>query len=211
MRAGRRANSIEVFLRRRRRRRWLAWALALPAIALLIAADQRGHLLYEPAPGVPLSPAGRIEADTRRYDGGTFPVTRIIDGDTLEVGVGDGDQPVTRVRVLGIDAPEAKRVLPDGTVLPAEPWADQAAASARTLVAGGAVRLVLDPRQTRGFYGRLLAYVELDDRTYLGERLLVAGLARAERRWPHERSSRYALLELEAKKQGRGLWAASSR
>jgi len=179
----------------------------LPLLAILIAADQRGWLLYDPDAGRPLNARDQRRRDLRFYDGRSFRVYRVIDGDTLEIDRPDGDQAVTRVRLLGVDAPEAARLTPEGEAIPAEPLAEQAGALADSLADGRVVRLVLDPNQTRGYYGRLLAYVVLDDGSRLGEHLLSAGLARADPRWPHSHLERYRLLQLSARRDGLGLWA----
>jgi len=204
---GQKLLSVDAFLRRRRARRYAVWAIALPLLAVLIFADQRGWLLYDPDAGRPLNARDQQRRDVRSYDGRRFRVVRVIDGDTLEIDTADGEQPVTRVRLLGVDAPEAARVTPDGRTIPAEPLADQAGALAASLAEGRRVRLSLDPHQTRGYYGRLLAYVVLDDGTRLGEHLLAAGLARADPRWPHPHTERYRLLQLSAERDGLGRWA----
>jgi micrococcal nuclease len=132
-------------------------------------------------------------------------VIRVIDGDTLDVGLPDlvHDRPVTRVRLWGIDCPERGR-----NDEPDEPLADDATALTRSLVQRQIVTLWLEPHRTRGDYGRLLAHVELSDGRVLNEALLADGLARAEDRWPHGRLARYAQVEHSARRQGVGMWSA---
>src|SRR3954451_16257396 len=73
-------------------------------------------------------------------------VTHVVDGDTVDVQLGNR---IERVRVIGIDTPER-----------GECWAPQATAATRSLAQGKAVTLVGDATQdTRDRYGRLLAYV----------------------------------------------------
>ena len=76
-------------------------------------------------------------------------VTRVIDGDTIEVRIGGASEDV---RYIGIDTPEveARRA---GRVLRAPGERPQ-----RRLVEGRTVRLVFDD-ELRDLYGRLLAYV----------------------------------------------------
>src|SRR5919106_2430176 len=77
-------------------------------------------------------------------------VTRVVDGDTVEVRIAGGRD---EVRYIGIDTPE--------TVKPGEPvqcFGHRASAANRRLVEGRRVRLVFD-RERRDVYGRLLAYV----------------------------------------------------
>jgi endonuclease YncB( thermonuclease family) len=56
----------------------------------------------------------------------------------------------------------------------------------------------------------MLAHIELPDRTKLNEALLEAGLAKIEDRWPHALLTRYAQLELAAKRRGAGIWSPST-
>lgn len=183
--------ALGAFLRRLRRRRAVAAIVAVCVLAALVLADRHGWLLNE---------GGELAA----YDGRWFEVARVIDGDTLDVAAPDGRSPVTRVRLWGIDTPElADRR--EGRA--AEPLAEEAAALARDLCAGRRVRLHLESHRLRGRYGRVLAYVELPDGARLNERLLEAGLAAADDRWPHRHVERYELLEQQARFEKLGLWA----
>jgi micrococcal nuclease len=74
---------------------------------------------------------------------GTVTVTRVIDGDTIEVSDGN------RVRLIGIDTPER-----------GECGYDEATAALRSLIGGAQVRLVPGARDDVDRYGRLLRYVE---------------------------------------------------
>ena len=88
----------------------------------------------------------------------TFLVTRVIDGDTLELGSGQD------VRLVGIDTPEV-----------GECGYDKAAANLAYLVAGKQVRLTRSD-EDRDRYGRLLRYVNVGD-VDAGLRLIKNGLA----------------------------------
>lgn len=147
---------------------------------------------------------GDQEADRTEDDGPRSLqalVTRVIDGDTVEVEL-DGSR--DDVRYIGIDTPES--VKPDA---PVECFAPQAAAVNTRLVEGKAVRLVFDAER-RDVYGRLLAYV------YLGRRqvnaiLVRRGLARTLTIAPNDRfASLLGRLERRAAIAGRGLWQACS-
>lgn len=126
-------------------------------------------------------------------------VTRVIDGDTIEVRL-DGRR--EDVRYIGIDTPET--VKPD---TPVQCFGLQASRFNHRLVEGRRVRLVFGVER-RDVYGRLLAYV------YLGERLVNAallrrGLARTLTIPPNDRfAERFKRLELRAATAGRGLWGA---
>lgn len=194
-------------LRRRRRRsgwRWLAFVVAL---VIAVSIDRGGFLLAR-------------RGDLGRYDGRSFLVARVIDGDTLEVAAPDlghatkenlNVPPTTRVRVWGIDTPELARDAdprrPDQPATDAEPFAEQARDLATQLLAGQVVTLHLERSRPRGSFGRVVAHVELPDGGLLAERLLLAGFARADDRWPHRHLERFALLERQARRDGVGLWS----
>ena len=165
--------------------------MTLVAVLVLIVlgcADRQGWLLYR---------GGTMG----RYDGQSFRVVRVIDGDTLVVAAPDGDAPVTRVRLWGIDTPELAR-----GDRPAEAGARQAQHLARERVEGQLVRLELEPHRVRGHYGRVLAFVYGPGDQMLNEALLVQGLAEADGRWSHRYLERFELLEMQAQQDGRGLW-----
>lgn len=177
----------------RRLRPW-AWLVLVLALVLLSVADHRGWLLYD---------AG----DLRVYDGRTFQVTHVVDGDTLTVAQPDGQatsaQTTTRVRLWGIDAPE---LVGSNETPTAEPFAEAARSLARSRCEGQPVILQLEPHRLRDSYGRLLAYVILPDGTSLNEILLVEGLAKADARWNHRHEHRYAMLERQSRRDRRGMW-----
>ena len=82
---------------------------------------------------------------------GRATITRVVDGDTVEVRIADR---LERVRLLGIDTPESVK---PGT--PPECFSHEASeATSRYLPPGTAVDLVRDV-EARDDYGRLLAYV----------------------------------------------------
>jgi micrococcal nuclease len=82
---------------------------------------------------------------------GAATVTRVIDGDTLQVRVGTDDE---KVRLIGIDTPETHG--PGGL---RECFGAEATSRLQALLpAGSGVRLVRDV-EPRDRYGRLLAYV----------------------------------------------------
>jgi endonuclease YncB( thermonuclease family) len=183
--------SVEVFLRRRRRAPLLAALAGLLLLAAAAWADRRGLLLY-------------TGDDVARYDGGSFMVARVVDGDTLDLAVPDGAWRTTRVRLWGVDTPELARP-EEGR--PAEPRADEARRRSAELAEGERVRLELEPSRVRDRYGRLLAFVHLPDGTLLNEHLLSEGLAEADDRWPHRRVERFDLLEDGARRKRAGVWA----
>ncbi|PSP73535.1 nuclease [Halobacteriales archaeon QS_3_64_16] len=166
-------------------------------------------------------------------------VTRVIDGDTIEIRYSNGT--TDTVRLLGVDTPEVS-----GDVSPEEfegipdpeagrehlqEWATRASAFAREELSGARVQVLTDPQaDRRGRYGRLLAYVVPDEgnRTEGGEdaseneasesseedgsfnaALLREGYARVYDSSFSERE-RYEALEESAKERNVGLWGFDS-
>ncbi len=181
---------LERFLLRGGRRRRLSIIISLLIAAAIIFADRQGWLIQK-------------TADWAKYDGRTFRVVRVIDGDTLDVDQPDGEFPATRIRFWGIDTPETAKPR-EGAA--AQPFADEAHARTRQLCEGRRITLKMDSHQDRDRYGRLLAYIILPDGTMLNELLLMEGLARYEGRYPHQHIERFELLERQARFERRGMW-----
>ncbi len=154
-------------------------------------------------------PTGR-EADTAtvgldqaRYHDHSFRVARVIDGDTLDIEAPDGAKDVTRIRLWGVDTPEIGHgAAPDMYFGP------EAAAYAKRVLLGRNVHIVLSPKQTRGKYGRLLAYVFVSrGGAMFNEMLLEGGYAYADLRFPHHYSRSFRATEERSRRAGAGLWA----
>lgn len=130
-------------------------------------------------------------------------VTFVGDGDTFAATRADGER--IRVRLLGIDAPEAAT-----EDQPAQCGAGQATQALTRLIGGRRVALVGDPSADRfDRFGRRLAYVEVNG-TDVGAALVADGLAAA---WypsgepQPERFPTYQDAEDAARAAGTGLWA----
>jgi micrococcal nuclease len=129
----------------------------------------------------------------------TAYVTRVVDGDTIEVRLGGAEEDV---RYIGVDTPET--VKPDN---PVECFGPQASRFNHALVERERVRLVFDTER-RDVYGRLLAYVYLDGR-FVNAELVRRGFARTLTIPPNDRfAGRLKRLEIAAARAGRGLWGA---
>ncbi len=129
----------------------------------------------------------------------TVYVTRVVDGDTIEVDL-DGHE--EDVRYIGVDTPET--VKPDTPVQCFGPRAHRFNAG---LVTHRRVRLVFGVER-HDIYGRLLAYVYLGDR-FVNATLVRRGLARTLTIPPNDRyAGRFKRLEIAASRAGRGLWGA---
>ena len=118
-----------------------------------------------------------------------YLVSRVIDGDTIELSTGE------RVRYIGIDTAETDEALGKAMT-----------EYNRRLVEGKTVRLEFDKDQ-HDKYGRLLAYVYVDD-LFVNALLVKQGLARVMTVKPNVRYKDYfKQLEKEAKKAKRGIWS----
>ena len=126
-------------------------------------------------------------------DGDLAAVTRIIDGDTIEVTL---DGVSYRVRYIGMDTPER-----------GDFFFSEATEANRQLVEGALVILVKDVSETDR-YGRLLRYVYLADGTFVNAELVRQGYAVGATFPPDVRhQALFLALEREARAAGRGLWA----
>jgi micrococcal nuclease len=122
-------------------------------------------------------------------------VIRVVDGDTLQLDGGE------RVRLIGVDTPE--------TVHPNKPvgyFGKEASAFTKRMAEGKRARLEFDVERTDRF-GRTLAYVYLEDGTFLNAEIIREGYGHAETRFPFRYLEQFRAHEREAREQRRGLWA----
>jgi micrococcal nuclease len=132
-------------------------------------------------------------------------VTHVVDGDTIDVAMPDGDEET--VRYIGIDTPET--VKPD---TPVQCGGPKAHAVNERLVGGRTVTLRFDAER-RDVYGRLLAYVYLpgagrgERPLFVNAELARRGLARTLTIAPNDSFAElFARLAARAGAAGRGLW-----
>ena len=144
--------------------------------------------------------------DFEKYHEKSFTVINVVDGDTIDIDVPDGKYNRTRIRLWGIDTPETKH--PKVGVMYFGP---EAADFTTKLALGKQVTVYLEERRTRGYYGRLLAYVQLPDGRFLNEVLLTEGFAYTDLRFRHSFYNKYKQLEAAARSQKRGLWPNVTR
>lgn len=160
------------------------WYSPLIAIGLIVA------VLIVPA----ISPLLESHAHSATTELVSAIVTRVIDGDTIEVEI-DGEE--YRVRYIGIDTPER-----------GEPYYEEARGANQKLVGGQEVRLERDVTD-RDKYDRLLRYVYVDG-IFVNLELVRLGYARVYPKHKYPDNKYYEVLkeaETEAKRAGRGLWA----
>jgi len=122
-------------------------------------------------------------------------VARAVDGDTVVLVGGE------RVRYIGVDTPELHH-----PKRPVEAYAREAWAFNRRLVEGKQVRLEFDV-QRRDRYGRLLAYVFLEDGTFVNAELIQQGYAQILTIPPNVKyQERFLVWQRQAREARRGLW-----
>lgn len=126
-------------------------------------------------------------------------VTRVIDGDTIEVEFPSGKE---KVRYIGIDTPELRDRRPTVKLL-----AKEATAQNKKLVLGKKVELVKDISD-RDRYHRLLRYVFLEDGTFVNLELVRQGFAQVATYPPDIKYQELFLAaQQEARRQNLGLWS----
>lgn len=141
--------------------------------------------------------------DHARYHDRSFLVANVVDGDTLDLAVADGDRAVTRVRLWGVDAPE----IAHGSEAAAH-FGHEAHRFADEMLSGRVVHVVLAPQGTRGKYGRLLAYIHIErGGEMINEMLLSKGFAYADPRFDHPYRRTFLDVEKRARRSATGLWA----
>lgn len=159
-------------------------ALAL-ALALFAGCSPSGSTRGGPA------------SDPEGAGGAGATVTRVIDGDTIEVITGGREM---TIRLIGVDTPES--VHPS---VPDECFGKRASTFTERSLEGEDVRLEFDVERLDR-YGRTLAYVWADG--MFNEELVRQGYAYA---YPYPPNTRYADLfeeaERDAREHDRGLWS----
>lgn len=166
--------------------------------ALPCPCDSASVVPHAAAPPVkPAPPPVATSSDRAR-------VVRVVDGDTLKVRLSTGR--TARVRLIGVDTPEAARPGRRGECGSAEASARMKKLAFRGRV-GRTVTLKSDPSQERvDRFGRLLRYVGAGG-VDVGRSLVSAGWAKT---YVYERDflrvASYRRAQASAKTAGRGAW-----
>lgn len=144
-------------------------------------------------------------------------VTRVVDGDTLEITLKGKTE---KVRLIGVDTPETfesdklrrdvERTGQDKATIKA--LGQRASEFTKGLVhAGDSVELEYG-QEPRDRYRRLLAFVWLSDGRMLNETIICEGYANALTRYPFRSDymERFRACERTAREQGKGLWSTGA-
>ncbi len=123
--------------------------------------------------------------------------TRAVDGDTLIVDIAGVKE---RVGLIGVDTPETKY-----PQKPVQYFGKEASMFTANMVEGKKVRLEFDQNQ-RDKDKRLLAYVFLEDGTFLNAEIIKQGYGQAFTKFPFKYREIFRRYEQIARIMKRGLW-----
>lgn len=130
----------------------------------------------------------------------TFAVKKIVDGDTfwLYNGTEDGE----KIRLIGVDAPESRNAFKKKIGY----YGKESKIYLTNLLKGKRVKLEYDVDNTDQ-YGRTLAYVYLEDGTFVNADLIKNGYAMVMTVPPNVKyAEEFVRLQQEARENNRGLW-----
>ena len=142
--------------------------------------------------GRPAAPRTPESSQLSRTQTETYIVKRVIDGDTRELEGGE------QVRLIGVDTPETK-----DPRKPVQYFGEKATAFTRRMAEGKRVRLEYD-WERYDKYGRTLAYVYLEDGTFLNAEIIRQGYGFAYTRFPFKYLEDFRKLEQEPVRPGGG-------
>jgi len=149
----------------------------------------------------------KIDAPVEKK-GGYFFVKRVVDGDTITLSDG------RKVRLIGVDTPEvhySDKLLRDARkshkdIKTIQRIGSRASDFTRSLCQNKNVRLEFDVQQYDR-YGRTLAYVYLEDGTFVNARIVEAGYGQVLTIPPNVKNAGFfRKLQEEAMKDRRGIW-----
>lgn len=130
---------------------------------------------------------------------GPYPVTRVVDGDTIVVAIAGQDK---KVRLIGVDTPESVHSDESQNV----PYGTISSDFTRNALEGKQIYLEYDV-ESKDQYGRILAYVWLDD-VMFNKTLLAEGHGVLVTFPPNVRyADEFTQLQTQARNDGKGLWA----
>jgi micrococcal nuclease len=169
-------------------KRWLGIILCI-LLLLVVVAGCATEVRTPEKPAVELKSQSK-EASTKKPT--KITVTRVVDGDTIEVYI---DGKTEKVRLIGVDTPESGK-----------PFFEEATNKTKELVEGKQVQLLKDVSE-RDKYGRLLRYVFVGN-TFVNAELVRQGYANVYTYPPDVKySDLFLKYEREAREGNKGLWA----
>lgn len=145
------------------------------------------------------------ETESHKKNEGSFAVKKITDGDTFWIynGTSEGE----KIRLIGVDAPESKSVFKKKKGF----FGTESKEYLTNLLKGKHVKLEYDIDRTDQ-YGRTLAYVYLEDGTFVNADLVKNGYAQIMTIPPNvKHADEFLRLQQEARENNRGLWNISNQ
>jgi micrococcal nuclease len=142
---------------------------------------------------------------THRQDSSRLmPVTRVVDGDTFWAD--DGTLNGLKVRLIGLDAPETRKSERKDIGY----YGRESKGYLKQMLTGKKVRLEYDVAKYDR-YGRTLAYVFLEDGTFVNAELLKGGYAVVLTIPPNVRyADEFLRLQRKARRRNLGLWGGNA-
>ena len=132
-----------------------------------------------------------------------YDVKKVVDGDTFWID--DGSIKGIKIRLIGVDAPESRNT---GTRTKGY-FGKESSDYLASLIAGKKIRLEYDVGHFDR-YGRTLAYVYLEDGTFVNADLVKTGYATVMTVPPNVKyADTFLKLERKARNQNKGLWGDS--
>ena len=168
----------------------------LYGISLVTHGNERNTFSNQASVSLSTSSTSPIDMDV-------YPVSRVVDGDTIVVMVGGKEE---KVRLIGVNTPE--------TVDPRKPvecFGKEASDFLKHMLSGSSVRLESDATQSdRDSFGRLLRYVYRND-VLINEEIISSGYGfEYTFSVPYKFQSEFKASERYAREGKVGLWADSA-
>jgi endonuclease YncB( thermonuclease family) len=127
------------------------------------------------------------------------PVSRVIDGDTVELVI--ENKPV-QVHLAGVDAPESSPAQQGN-----QAYATEALSFAQNLLTGESVWVEMPAGQNTDCYGRTVRFLfRCPDGLFVNLEILRQGYGLLERSWPHQYLELFQTYQAMAQATKRGLW-----
>ncbi len=133
-----------------------------------------------------------------------YQVEKVVDGDTIDVSINGKTE---RIRLIGMDTPET---VDPRTVV--QCFGKEASDKAKATLTGAKVRLEQDATQgERDKYGRILAYVFLEDGSNFNKYMISEGYAHEYTyNVPYKYQQDFKAAQADASNTDRGLWSPST-
>lgn len=137
----------------------------------------------------------------RKKDQNSFyAVTKVVDGDTFWID--DGSPKGLKIRLIGVDTPESRKTGKREIAY----YGKEASEYMNKLISGKKVRLEYDVDST-DMFGRTLAYVYLENGTFVNANLVINGYAMVMTVPPNIKyAETFLKLAQKARDQNKGLW-----